>query len=163
MGANVPTGDYDVVLEASGDPSGLQRALELVRRGGTVVLVGTYNPDTTWPFGAAFSKEVGLKWSLGYCGHEGRREFEEAADMLAGRPDLGRHADHPPLCDRRCGRGVPRRAGPDPRCLPGGRRALTDWISRPSQRRRNVLELPLDVRRCLTYCQAKPDASTSRR
>jgi len=88
MEATVPTGDYDVVVEASGDPSGLQRAVELARRGGTVVLLGTYDPDTSWPFGAAFSKEVGLKFSLGYCGHDGRREFEESADMLASRPDL---------------------------------------------------------------------------
>jgi threonine dehydrogenase-like Zn-dependent dehydrogenase len=33
-------------------------------------------------------KEVALRPSLGYCAHEGRREFAEAADMLAGRPEL---------------------------------------------------------------------------
>jgi threonine dehydrogenase-like Zn-dependent dehydrogenase len=35
-------------------------------------------------------KEVALRPSLGYCAHEGRREFAEAADMLADRPELAR-------------------------------------------------------------------------
>jgi hypothetical protein len=33
-------------------------------------------------------KEVALRPSLGYCGHHGRREFAEAADMLATHPEL---------------------------------------------------------------------------
>ena len=35
-------------------------------------------------------KEVAIAPSLGYCGHEGRREFAEVADMLALRPELVR-------------------------------------------------------------------------
>jgi threonine dehydrogenase-like Zn-dependent dehydrogenase len=33
-------------------------------------------------------KEVAIRPSLGYSGHNGRREFAEAADMLASRPEL---------------------------------------------------------------------------
>jgi threonine dehydrogenase-like Zn-dependent dehydrogenase len=33
-------------------------------------------------------KEVALKPSLGYCGHQGRREFADTADLLAARPEL---------------------------------------------------------------------------
>jgi threonine dehydrogenase-like Zn-dependent dehydrogenase len=33
-------------------------------------------------------KEVALRFSLGYCSHQGRREFAEAADLLASRPEL---------------------------------------------------------------------------
>ena len=38
---------------------------------------------------AAFIKEVTLRPSLGYCIHYGgRRDFVEAADLLAARPEL---------------------------------------------------------------------------
>jgi threonine dehydrogenase-like Zn-dependent dehydrogenase len=37
---------------------------------------------------AAFSKEVALRPSLGYCSHYRRRDFAEASDLLAARPEL---------------------------------------------------------------------------
>jgi threonine dehydrogenase-like Zn-dependent dehydrogenase len=41
------------------------------------------------PMDAAFMKEVALRPSLGYCSHHGRRrDFVEAADLLAARPEL---------------------------------------------------------------------------
>lgn len=89
LGAGVPTGGYDVVVETAGSESGLHRAVELVRPGGTVVHLGVYG-DIVWPMAAAFMKEVALRASLGYCGHHGRREFAESADMLAARPELAR-------------------------------------------------------------------------
>jgi threonine dehydrogenase-like Zn-dependent dehydrogenase len=88
IGAQEPSGDYDVVIETAGSESGLHRAVELARPGGTVIHVGVYG-DISWPHGQAFTKEVGLRPSLGYASHHGRREFSEAADMLAGRPELG--------------------------------------------------------------------------
>jgi 2-desacetyl-2-hydroxyethyl bacteriochlorophyllide A dehydrogenase len=88
IGAQEPSGDYDVVIETAGSESGLHRAVELARPGGTVIHVGVYG-DISWPHGQAFRKEVGLRPSLGYASHHGRREFREAADMLAGRPELG--------------------------------------------------------------------------
>jgi threonine dehydrogenase-like Zn-dependent dehydrogenase len=88
IGAQEPDGDYDVVIETAGSESGLHRAVELARPGGTVVHVGVYG-DISWPHGQAFRKEVSLRPSLGYASHHGRREFSEAADMLAGRPELG--------------------------------------------------------------------------
>jgi len=90
IGAEVATSGYDVVIETGGSESALHRAVELARPGGTVVYVGVYGPDTTWPHFEAFMREVALRPSLGYCGHQGRREFAEAADMLAARPDLAR-------------------------------------------------------------------------
>ena len=36
----------------------------------------------------AFSKEVALRPSLGYCSHYARRDFAEGADLLAARPEL---------------------------------------------------------------------------
>ena len=35
-------------------------------------------------------KEVALRPSLGYCGHHGRRDFAESAEMFAARPELVR-------------------------------------------------------------------------
>jgi len=87
LGVGEPTGVYDVVVETAGSESGIHRAIELARPGATVVHLGVYGP-ITWPMDAAFQKEVALIGSLGYCGHHGRREFAESADLLAARPEL---------------------------------------------------------------------------
>jgi len=42
LSADLPAGDYDIVVEASGSPSGLELALTRVRPQGTVVLKSTY-------------------------------------------------------------------------------------------------------------------------
>jgi 2-desacetyl-2-hydroxyethyl bacteriochlorophyllide A dehydrogenase len=89
LGAPNAGGCYDVVLETAGSESGIHRAVELARPGGTVVHLGVYG-DITWPMQEAFLKEVALRPSLGYCGHDGRREFAESADLLAARPELVR-------------------------------------------------------------------------
>jgi threonine dehydrogenase-like Zn-dependent dehydrogenase len=89
IGAAAPSGHYDVVLETGGSESALHRAVELARPGGTVVYIGVFG-DIAWPHALSFMKEVAIRPSLGYCGHEGRREFAEAADMLALRPELAR-------------------------------------------------------------------------
>lgn len=88
IGAVTPTADYDIVIETGGSESALHRAVELTRPRGTVVHLGVYDPDITWPHHEAFLREVALQPSLGYCGHDGRREFAEVADMLASRPVL---------------------------------------------------------------------------
>lgn len=90
IGAITPTGGYDVVIETGGSESALHRAVQLARPGGTVVYLGVYGPDATWPHHEAFMGEIALVGSLGYCAHQGRREFAEAADMLASRPELAR-------------------------------------------------------------------------
>jgi threonine dehydrogenase-like Zn-dependent dehydrogenase len=90
IGAATTTAGYDVVIETGGSESALHRAVQLARPGGTVVYVGVYDPDTTWPHQDAFMREVALRPSLGYGGHDGRREFAEAAQMLAARPELAR-------------------------------------------------------------------------
>jgi threonine dehydrogenase-like Zn-dependent dehydrogenase len=87
IGAVTPSGHYDVVLETGGSESSLHRAVELARPGGTVVYMGVFG-DIAWPHGESFRKEVALRPSLGYAGHDGRREFAQAADMLASRPEL---------------------------------------------------------------------------
>ena len=88
IGASVAAGEYDVVIETAGSESGLQRAVELARPGGTVVVLGIYDADTSWPHHAAFMKEIAVRPSIGYCGHQGKREFAATAELLAARPEL---------------------------------------------------------------------------
>ncbi len=90
LGASTPTGGYDVVIETGGSESALHRAVQLARPGGTVVYLGTYDQGAAWPHHEAFLREIALRPSLGYGSHHGRREFAEAADMLAARPELTR-------------------------------------------------------------------------
>ncbi len=69
-------GDYDVVVDATGRPDGLERALELVRPRGTVVLKSTCNGATTlslWPVPVHEIKIVGSR-----CG-----PFGMALELLA--------------------------------------------------------------------------------
>jgi threonine dehydrogenase-like Zn-dependent dehydrogenase len=70
---------FDVVFEASGDPTSTAHALELVRPGGRVVLVG-------YQVGATHAIET-AKLPLGYISLLGvmgpGRKFREAVDMLA--------------------------------------------------------------------------------
>ncbi len=88
FGAGAPVGLYDVVIEAAGSESSLHRAVELARPRGTMVVIGVFGPDVAWPHRAAFVKELKTAPALAYCGHDGGREFDEVAAMLAGRPDI---------------------------------------------------------------------------
>jgi len=88
LGANVTSGtDYDVVLDAAGTQSSLERATELVRPGGTVGVLGTFWDPVS--LGLAFQmKEVTLVPSFTYGHHHGVGEFAEATRILDGAPEL---------------------------------------------------------------------------
>ena len=88
LGATVSTGtDYDVVLDAAGTQSSLDRATELVRPGGTVGVLGTFWDPVS--LGMAFQmKEVTLVPAFTYGHHHGVGEFAEATRILHGAPDL---------------------------------------------------------------------------
>ncbi len=87
LGATVPSGLYDVVVETAGSESSLHRSIELARHGGSVVYLGIFT-DTKLPHGELAHKEVALRPSLGYCGHGGGRQFGQVAGMLAAQPEL---------------------------------------------------------------------------
>ena len=90
LGLGAPSGLYDVVVETGGSESSLHRCVELARPGGVMVVVGVHDPGVAWPHQAAFTKELTTVPALGYCGTpDGQhREFDEAAAMLATRPEL---------------------------------------------------------------------------
>jgi threonine dehydrogenase-like Zn-dependent dehydrogenase len=83
-----PTGEYDVVVEAAGSQSALDRAIELVRPGGLVMCVSTFWEGATMPGFDAAMKEVTLRWAYTYGHHAGGRDVDTAAALLARRPEI---------------------------------------------------------------------------
>lgn len=86
VGAEPTSGLYDVIIEASGTEAGLARAVDLARPTGVVATVSVFGPDVTWPYRAAFLKEVVVVPSMGYGAYEGERELASVAAMLARTP-----------------------------------------------------------------------------
>lgn len=91
LGARVGTdGLYDAVIEAAGSLDSLARCIELVAPGGTISVLGVHFGPVQLDWLALFLKEARVVPSLAYCVHEGGREFEDAAAMLAADPDIPR-------------------------------------------------------------------------
>lgn len=88
LGASRPNGLYDVVIEAAGSESALHRAAELAAPGGAMGVLGVFPPEVQWPQMVCFMKEVRSVPALGYCRHEGGRDFDDAAQLLASTPTL---------------------------------------------------------------------------
>jgi 2-desacetyl-2-hydroxyethyl bacteriochlorophyllide A dehydrogenase len=86
FGASLPSGEYDVVIEAAGSESGLARCAELARPGGRVIVLGVYYGQVPVPGVATLVKELSWLGAMAYGRHEGHREVEAAAAMLAGEP-----------------------------------------------------------------------------
>jgi 2-desacetyl-2-hydroxyethyl bacteriochlorophyllide A dehydrogenase len=81
-------GCFDVVIEAAGTSASLDRAVELVAPRGTIVVPGVHLGAVELNWMPLFHREARLVPSLGYCAHEGGREMEDAAAMLADVPDI---------------------------------------------------------------------------
>jgi 2-desacetyl-2-hydroxyethyl bacteriochlorophyllide A dehydrogenase len=89
LGATQPSGDYDVVIEAAGSASALQRSVDLLAPGGTVAILGVHYGGMDVSYPTMLTKEARLIASMGYCSHEGGRDMQQAAEMLASRPEIG--------------------------------------------------------------------------
>jgi threonine dehydrogenase-like Zn-dependent dehydrogenase len=91
LGARIGTyGTYDVVIEAAGTNESLAHAVDLVAPRGTVVVLGVHLGTVELNWMPLFHREARIVPSLGYCRHEGGREMEDAAAMLADDPDIAR-------------------------------------------------------------------------
>jgi 2-desacetyl-2-hydroxyethyl bacteriochlorophyllide A dehydrogenase len=91
LGGRVGTeGRYDVVIEAAGSAASLARCTDLVAPGGTIVVLGVHFRPIELDWMPLFHREARLIPSLGYCRHEGGREMEDAAAMLADDPGIAR-------------------------------------------------------------------------
>ena len=79
---------YDVVIEAAGSASALQRATELLRPGGTIAVLGVHFGELEVTYPTLLGKEITMVASRGYCSHGGKREMQQAAEMLASRAEI---------------------------------------------------------------------------
>ena len=79
-----------MVVEAAGTTESLARAIELVAPSGTVVVLGVHLGKVELDWMPLFHREARVIPSLGYCRHEGGREMEDAAAMLADDPEIAR-------------------------------------------------------------------------
>lgn len=88
LGAGTATSDeYDVVIDAAGSQSSIDEALRLVRPGGRILLLGSWWSPVELGMMLAI-KEITLYPSSMYGHQHGKREFIEAVDVLAARPDI---------------------------------------------------------------------------
>lgn len=67
---------YEIVIEATGSPSGIKQALEMVRKKGTIVLKSTYAGEVSLPFSQVAVNEISIVGSR--CG-----PFVPALEALA--------------------------------------------------------------------------------
>ena len=122
--ASAPSGTYDVVIEAAGSEESLARCGQLAGPSATIAVLGVHYGPVQVNWMDLFHHEARLVPSLGYCAHDGVREMEEAAAMLAGAARHCPHRDHAPLRPRRGDRGLPGGGGQAQRRHPGRHRAF---------------------------------------
>ncbi|MCH2173959.1 alcohol dehydrogenase catalytic domain-containing protein [Myxococcota bacterium] len=87
LGAQQASGTYPVVVEASGTVGGLEAAVEMAEPGGTLVVLGVYENGIPLPMGT-FLKELVVLPSIAYCRHNQGRDVDDAAALLARRPEV---------------------------------------------------------------------------
>ena len=78
-------GEADVVVETTGSEDGLHRALEVIRPGGRVVLMGGYHGMVKADVGRVVGAEAWVTGSNCYARTGMRRDFEWAIDMIRDR------------------------------------------------------------------------------
>ncbi|MFC4117488.1 zinc-dependent alcohol dehydrogenase [Nonomuraea zeae] len=88
LGLGSAEGVYDVVIDAAGSETGLVRCAELARPGGRVVLLGVYQHTAPVPGIVSLVKELTYVHSIAYGRHDGIRDTEQAAALLAGNPAI---------------------------------------------------------------------------
>jgi (R,R)-butanediol dehydrogenase / meso-butanediol dehydrogenase / diacetyl reductase len=75
----------DIIFECSGNPQAQQDAIESVRKGGQIVLLGIGYEPTPVMFMQLTMKEIGLKGSLGYSSLTNDSEFLTAINAVTAR------------------------------------------------------------------------------
>lgn len=88
LGAGHPSGEYDVVIEATGTESGVARCADLARPGGRVIVLGVFYGAVPVPGVATLVKELSWSGAITYGRHDGVRDVEAAAAMLGASPDV---------------------------------------------------------------------------
>jgi threonine dehydrogenase-like Zn-dependent dehydrogenase len=81
--------NYDIVLDAAGTQSSIDRATALVRPGGTLGILANFWQPVTIGI-SLLMKEVALVPAFTYGHHHGDSEFDEAVQLLGALPELPR-------------------------------------------------------------------------
>ena len=84
----MPSGLYDVVIDAAGTESALARCGDLAMPGARVILLGVYHGLLPAPGTLTLVKELSWIGAMAYGRHDGIREVDEAAVLLATRPEV---------------------------------------------------------------------------
>ena len=89
LGLEIGTsGQYDMVIDAAGSESAVVRCLELVRPGGTLLVLSVHQGMFPMPFRAAMYKEVRIVTSFTYNRSVGGRDVDGAAALLSTQPRI---------------------------------------------------------------------------
>jgi L-idonate 5-dehydrogenase len=77
-------GGFDVIVEASGAPSAVKQTIELIQRGGTIVLVGLSPEEVSLPVSHITTKELQIQGSYRFA-----KMFDDAINLVSsGQIDL---------------------------------------------------------------------------
>jgi threonine dehydrogenase-like Zn-dependent dehydrogenase len=88
LGAKVPSGEYDVVIDAAGTQSSLQEAAIHTRPGGTMLLIASYWEGMSLPGMIITLKEITVVPASMYGRDRSGRDIDHAAALLADRPRI---------------------------------------------------------------------------
>lgn len=77
---------YDVIFECVGSEKALEAAIQGIRKGGVIIVVGVYGQPTTISAGLIQDWEIGLKGSLMYTFHD----YQEAIRLFASGQAQGK-------------------------------------------------------------------------
>ena len=82
------SGEYDLVVECAGTEDALASAAEHCRPGGVVLFLSTHWVPVHVPGIPALMKELGFQWAITYGTHDGGRDLDDAAALLAADADI---------------------------------------------------------------------------
>lgn len=88
LGARDLDGEFDLVVDCAGTPDALVLCGQLARPSGTLLLLATYWEGLELPGMLLSMKEVRMVPSLMYGRAGATRDFDVAAALLAGRPEI---------------------------------------------------------------------------
>jgi len=88
FGAREIEGQYDLVVECAGTQKAIQKAINLCRSGGKLLVLGTHWEGVTFPQIAIMMKEITVVNSYMYADSEEGRDFDMAAALLSRKPEI---------------------------------------------------------------------------
>ncbi len=90
LGAVFSEGEFDVVIDAAGTPSALEKAIAIGRPGATLLLLATYWDGFSPPAFPLCLKEIRIVPSSLYDRSETERDVDAAARLLGEQPEIAR-------------------------------------------------------------------------